>query len=313
MSEWFTDDFKRSRVAFAKFNVKLDSPSKDGYLRRLSFRNGGQIFFTADALPLNSATARSLAHDKLATYQVLEEMDIVVPNGFAFFASEFRQRETHVESHLLFERLPNDLLRRFPKIADKNLKMIVKPGQESRGYMVSVCKTFFEIMLCARDILTVCHYGLVQEYVEGPEYRVVILNDKPIVVYKKSSSRHEKHGKIKAKHSGQDILEINSPVRGDEGVLCPIPEVPQEIITIARRANGALGLRYSGIDICLPGNESPAVVLEVNSNPGFDALENDSNFDAQKVADEIARAVLELYASSRLKHYDRVSGVSNKL
>src|ERR1017187_2812494 len=171
MSEWFEDEFKNLQAAFAKKNVTLNSPSKDGFLRYYSI-NDKRIFFTADALPLNCSAARALAYDKLATYQVLTEEGIAVPRGIAFFAREYHQRQTKVEPQLLFENLLESVLQHFSNIAGTNSKVIVKPGQGSRGYMVKVCETLFEIQLCAKNILTECHYGLVQEYIEGPEYRV---------------------------------------------------------------------------------------------------------------------------------------------
>jgi glutathione synthase/RimK-type ligase-like ATP-grasp enzyme len=278
MNEWFGDEFKNLQAAFAKKGISLDSPSKDGFLRSFS-RNGKKVFFTADALPLNCASARSLAHDKLATYQALIEEGIAVPKGIAFFASEFHSRQTKAEPQLHLENLSKAVHEYFPNLMDMDFKVIIKPGQGSRGYMVNVCKTLFEIQLCAKSILAVCHYGLVQEYIEGPEYRVVILDDRPIVVYQKTESPFE-------------TKENNDPVRGDMGVSIPLNEASPKIINIAIKASRVLGLRYSGVDICLPLNARSAIILEVNSSPGFDALENDPDFDAQKLADTIAEALL---------------------
>jgi glutathione synthase/RimK-type ligase-like ATP-grasp enzyme len=194
-SEWFDVEFKSLQAAFAKKNVALNSPSKDGFLRCFSV-NGQRVFFTADALPLNSASAKALARDKLATYQVLIEEGIAVPRGIAFFGNEFHQRQTKVESHLLFENMAEAILSNFLNVIATDSKVVIKPGQGSRGYMINVCKSLFEIQLCANNILTVCHYGLVQEYINGPEYRVVVLDDKAIVVYQKHESPFEKEGTI---------------------------------------------------------------------------------------------------------------------
>jgi glutathione synthase/RimK-type ligase-like ATP-grasp enzyme len=284
---WFDDEFKSLQAAFAKKRVALNSPSKDGFLRRFSV-SGKQVYFTADALPLNSASAKALARDKLATYQVLIEEGIAIPRGIAFFGKEFHQRKTKVEPHLLFKSMAKTGFSSFLNLFAADSKVVVKPGQGSRGYMVNVCKTLFEIELCAKNVLTVCHYGLVQEYIEGPEYRVVVLDDKAIVIYRKQDSPFEK----------KRNWEIRNPVRGDTGVSIPIDKAPNEVVQIALKASRALGLRYSGVDVCLPCNTPPAIILEVNSNPGFDALEKDPRFDAQKLADTIVEAVLASYSTT---------------
>jgi glutathione synthase/RimK-type ligase-like ATP-grasp enzyme len=287
MGELFADEFKKLQTAFAKHNITLDSPSKDGFLRCFLPPNGDKrVFFTADALPLNSASARALAHDKLATYQVLTKENVNVPRGIAFFASQFRDLQIETEPQFLIENLRHAVLEHFPSIAGRHSKVIVKPGQGSRGHMTNVCETLFEIELCANNILAAYHYGLVQEYVEGPEYRVVILNNQVILVYEKSRSPHE---------TGGNISGINNPVRGDEGVTMSTKDVPLEVIDIALKASHILGLRYSGVDVCLPSKTALAIILEVNSNPSFDALEKDRDFDAQQVADTIAEAVLATY------------------
>ncbi len=279
ISSDLADGYENLRIAFEKLGVKMDSPSMDGFLRRILFPDGRKIFFTANALPLNCASAVSLAHDKLATYQVLIEEGIAIPKGIAFFASEFHRRQTQAEPQLLLENLPSAILEHFPDITAANFKVIIKPGQGRCGYMVNICKTLFEIQSFARDILTSFHYGLIQEYINGPEYRVVILDENPIIIYQKCLSRLEKG-------------ENDNPVRGDTGISIELAKAPFEVIEIAKKAHRALGLRFSGIDVCLPQNIPPAIVLEVNSSPGFDALEDDFNFDAEKLAGIIAKAVL---------------------
>jgi glutathione synthase/RimK-type ligase-like ATP-grasp enzyme len=286
VNECLAAGYANLQKAFAKLDVWLDSPSIDGFLRCLTFRNGRRIYFSAYALPLNSAYAQSLAHDKLATCQLLDEQGFAVPKGIAFFKREFHDHETKAESDLLIENLPKAVSQYFPAIGDGKCKVIVKPGRESRCYQVKVCRTLAGIMEHAEEVLDTDHYGLIQEYVETPEYRVVVLDDEILCVYLKQPRKLDEEGKPKVKKHHQNTS-------GPKPVLVPPLDVAVEVRNIARNAHRALGLRYSGVDVCLPRGVPPAVVLEVNSNPGLDFLEICHPDEAQEVADRIARAVVK--------------------
>lgn len=97
---------------------------------------------------------------------------------------------------------------------------------------------------------------LLQEYVKyskGKDMRVFVVNGKVVGAMMRSAKKGEFRSNI----------ELG-------GVGAPIDPTPEEI-SIAIRAVQALDLHYGGVDIMR--SKTGPVVLEVNSNPGFKALE----------------------------------------
>jgi glutathione synthase/RimK-type ligase-like ATP-grasp enzyme len=265
--------------AFEQCGAQLDSPSKDGYFRRILQPGKKPIVFTSDALPLNSAAAQSLARDKLATYQLLEEQKIKIPKGTAVFARKFHGRETHVEKFLLIDNLKDSVRELFPQVEGQGCKVICKPGRESQSFLVKVCTSVAGVERHMRKILQIGHYGFVQEYVRTPEYRLVLLDDQILFCYLKPPRELEEEGKTKKKKHHKKPM------------LIPLKNVSIDVKRIAQAAHSATGLRYSGVDVCLPRGKAP-VILEVNSNPGLDFIEKYHKTLARTVANKVVRSIL---------------------
>jgi len=272
MNPYLLAGFNVLKEAFATYDARMESPSIDGYVRRVSLPNGRSIVFTADGNPLNSAAAHSLANDKLAAYQVLSSMGVRVPFGVAFFAPVYEDRDTHSDAHLLFTE-PNVSLY-FPFI-DSSCVVMVKPGKRCRSFLVKACRTLEEVKVHAEKVLAVDPYVLIQEYIAPPEYRIVILDEEVLLAYRKQERTIAEGGRR---------VEREKPV---------IVNPADEIIQVARKSHSALGLRYSGVDVCHPASSGPAVVLEVNANPGLDFLYECYPVLAKDIASKVARRVCE--------------------
>ncbi|MFA5947624.1 MAG: RimK family alpha-L-glutamate ligase [Candidatus Gracilibacteria bacterium] len=97
---------------------------------------------------------------------------------------------------------------------------------------------------------------VLQEYVKysrGKDIRVFVVNNRVVGSMQRSAKKGEFRSNI-------ELGGIGTPV-----------EITEEENSIALRATQALDLNYSGVDI-MRSKDGP-VVLEVNSNPGFKALE----------------------------------------
>lgn len=97
---------------------------------------------------------------------------------------------------------------------------------------------------------------LMQEYVKyskGKDIRIFVVNGKVVGAMMRSAKKGEFRSNI-------ELGGVGTPV-----------ELTSEEITIALRAVQALDLDYAGVDVMRSKNGP--VVLEVNSNPGFKALE----------------------------------------
>lgn len=186
---YFEARFRRFKAAFEKLGfLPIESPSGDDYLVRVIL-DGRPLVFSAEALPINSAAAQMLARDKLSTYQILIGSGVRVPRGLAFFAAVDRGRPTGVEEHLLVGNLRPRLVAAFPEVMHSSCRMVVKPGRESHGIGVGFPCGLQRVLEAAPKVLEYGRYGLVQEFVDGNEYRIVILDESVLVKYRKHGAR----------------------------------------------------------------------------------------------------------------------------
>jgi len=103
---------------------------------------------------------------------------------------------------------------------------------------------------------------LLQQYVKyskGKDIRIFVINGKVAGTMMRSAKRGE--------------FRSNIELGGKGGPA----EITEEEAAIAVRAVQALDLHYGGVDI-MRGKDGP-VILEVNSNPGFKALEESTGSD----------------------------------
>ncbi|MFA6305792.1 MAG: RimK family alpha-L-glutamate ligase [Candidatus Gracilibacteria bacterium] len=113
------------------------------------------------------------------------------------------------------------------------------------------------------------------KYAKGRDFRIFVVNGKIVGSMMRSAKRGEFRSNIELGGKGMNV------------------EITEQEADIAIRSVEALGLEYGGVDV-IRANGSP-VVLEVNSNPGFKALEEATGKD---IAKEIVTYAVE-YASKR--------------
>ena len=330
----FGPRMQRWKRAFEKLGAEIESPSGDGYVLRVS-KGQSALCFPSDALPLNSASGHALARDKLATYQLLERHGVRVPAGVGFFAVLSRERSNRVERERLITNLEPAVLGALPGLrADPQTRLIVKPSAESHGIGVRLCRGMEEVQAAAAETLKYGRCGLVQEFVEGPEYRVVLLDGEVLLAYCKRNPILKGDGRSTERELIADFnrslgaqsgsLDTGNlpPLEAREWQLDRVPEegeilelgvelqnlchgswpelltaIPDPILEICWRAHRVLGLRYSGIDVRMaPGQ--PPTVLEVNGNPGYDFLERTQPELVGRVIDKLAFEIARVMTGS---------------
>ncbi|MFA4891011.1 MAG: RimK family alpha-L-glutamate ligase [Candidatus Gracilibacteria bacterium] len=124
---------------------------------------------------------------------------------------------------------------------------------------------------------------MIQEFVKysrGKDIRVFVIGGKVVGTMMRSARRGEFRSNIELGGKG-------SPV-----------EITEEEKEISLRAVQALDLEYAGVDLLR--SKSGPVVLEVNSNPGFKALESSTGVD---IANSIVEYAVE-YAKSNAPMFD---------
>lgn len=316
VAAWIRPGRERWREALAARELSLQDLSGDGFVNRIEV-DGRSVVFTALALPLNTAAAHVLAEDKLSTYQVLAACEIRVPAGFAFFGDRYRETALEVGPEARVAGLPARVREVFPRFEqDARVRLVVKPGRGSRGSGVSICRTVAEVCSAADVALRLGHYGIVQEYVPGVEYRVNLLDDELLVGYAKlpptvvgdgKKTLRELVAELQARIGRVVRVALEAPDRvvpaGERVCLDAhalnlsvggVPNLemppPPAVLDIARRAAAAIGIRYCGVDV--RWHEGEAWVLEINGNPSFDVLAQFYPEIGRDIARRVMRAVL---------------------
>ncbi|MGR3320034.1 MAG: D-alanine--D-alanine ligase [Candidatus Anammoxibacter sp.] len=162
------------------------------------------------------------------------------------------------------EKLSNDLdLMKFVKLVKlvKSLGMpvVVKPATDGSSIGVQIVKDTSELESALECAGKHGNQIVVEKYIEGREFTVGILIDKPlpIVEIKPESCFYNYCSKYEDHHT-EYITSVDLA-----------PDVYKEMQVLALRAHSALGCRdLSRVDIILGANGNP-YLLEVNTIPGF--------------------------------------------
>ncbi len=281
-----------------------------GYLCEIS--NGhSRLVLGAGSLsswPANSAAAASLASDKAFSALVLRERGIAVPAGETIFLSD-RFAGVRAPGR---ERADCGALS-----ARLGWPLVAKPNNGSRGAFVQLCSTPSELELHLDRMSHRYDIGLLQEYLEGDEYRVFVYNG---AVFSFRKRRLELIGNgsntvaelvadynVDLTRLGLDPIQSNSSELSSSLLSCgfdlsTVPPsgfrfpigiranlaaggAPEAFTTdtspalaqLACDAVAALGLVVGGVDIIRTARGD--VVLEVNSNPTISSLETVGRLD----------------------------------
>ena len=131
---------------------------------------------TINSWPLNSAGAATLASDKAFTARVLSDRGILTPKSESLFLSarysELRAagRERDVAPALA---------------ASLGWPIIAKPNNGSRGAFVQLCYDEGDLQLHLSKMEARYDIAILQEYIEGSEYRVFVFEGDAVFSYKK--------------------------------------------------------------------------------------------------------------------------------
>jgi len=214
-------------------------------------RIGGFITFYAcavlsqfemmDVYSLNNSDSIITARDKLKSFQILSKAGVSLPTtGFANSPDD--------RDHVI------DLCGGAPLV----LKLL--EGTQGKGVVLAQTRKAAESVIDAFRSMYV--NILVQEYVAGPngaDIRCFVVGDRVLATMK----REPKEGEFRSNlHRGGFASKV---------------EITREEKEIAIKASKTMGLSVSGVDIMR--SKSGPVVLEVNSSPGLEGIENITKVD----------------------------------
>lgn len=279
----------------------------DGYLFEVRDGARAATFAAGSGTPyaLNDARAASIARDKAFCAEVLRGAGVPVLPGRMFFATE---RWARMRSP---GREPSDA-RAFAATAA--YPFFCKPVSASNGLYAEAISDAVEfedyLARVAREHFAI----LIQPFVRAPEYRVFVLNGRPLFSYFKTPpsvigdgvrtlaalvadmprdkdapslkprGRDDRGGKVtpeKVPVSGAVVVLDGPANRAAGGGASGLRDGAADALAkIACDATRAVGLRLAAVDVFdIVGDLSDLTVIEVNSNPMIATLEDHARWD----------------------------------
>jgi D-alanine-D-alanine ligase-like ATP-grasp enzyme len=254
--------------------------------------------------PQNNATAATLASDKYFTNRILEDAGIPTLGGDYFFLHD-RHRAHRPAGH---ER--EDALDYFGKLG---ATAFVKPLLGSRGDFAQALHGEDALIEYLQQVSLYYDSVLIQPVISGLEYRVFLLDDEIVYSAIKSppfvrgdgvrpirdlltthnaalrsrglspaavaAERDTSLDVVLPKGERRDIPgRMNLSAGGTMALQAPHSEA---VLTLARTAAHALGLRVAAVDMFteIGGDSDAMAVIEVNSNPSIRLLEQSNRGD----------------------------------
>lgn len=127
--------------------------------------------------PLNPHFAASLAGDKAWSYQALSQAGFAVPKGKHFFLSD-DWREYRPDGR--------DSAAALKYAAELGYPVFAKPNDGSSGVLAELLLTEAALKEHLAQIAKVSYVVLVQEYINQPEYRIFVIDDRVEFVYRRT-------------------------------------------------------------------------------------------------------------------------------
>jgi ribosomal protein S6--L-glutamate ligase len=191
--------------------------------------------------PANESEAIARSRDKLRSLQLLSRHDIGIP------PTAFAQRREDVRSAIR-------------KVGGAPVVLKLLEGTQGKGVILAETAKSAESVLDAMNVLK--QNILIQAYVEeagGTDYRAIVVGGRVVAAMRRQASPGEFRSNL---HRGGTA----------EGV-----ELDDLSTRTAIHAAQVLGLNIAGVDM-IPSREGP-MVLEVNSSPGLEGIENATGVD----------------------------------
>ena len=244
--------------------------------------NRQSILVNGESLPLPKfvfpRTGSGTTYHILAVIRHFERMGVVVINGSDATDNTKDKLYSHqilAQSHL---DIPKTMLLKHPIDIDFVEKHIGFPaiiktisGSYGRGVFLAETKKQFRQLLTMAELTKPSYNIIIQEFIKdtwGKDLRVLVVNNKVVGCMMRQATDDDFRANIN---------------RGGEGFPY---EVNEQIEWLASEASKALDLDIAGVDLLF--DEGGFKICEVNSNPGFEGMEN---YTKKNIAEEIVQFI----------------------
>ena len=196
---------------------------------------------------VNGSRAIAESRDKMRCLQVLTEAGILVPA--TVLTHNTRSLKAAVEA-----------VRGFP--------VVIKILQGTQGVGVMLVHTPISLGSVLDTLRTLKQDAMIQQFIvegAGRDIRAFVVGNKVVAAMKRTAPQGEFRSNI------------------HRGAKAEVIELPKEYQRVAIRAAQTLGLQIAGVDL-MESHDGP-LVIEVNSSPGFEGIEQATQFNvAQAIA-----------------------------
>lgn len=158
-----------------KIGAKVIIEPEWGIVSQIIFKNGRKRYSRYNSVDLNSLGASEIATDKDYANFFMKKMEYPTIEGRSFFsdawAKVIRSNRTIDKGYIYARKLG------FP--------VVVKPNSGSQGTSVSLVNTKTGFYRAMRAVFKSDRVALVQKYIAGKDYRIVVLDKKIISAYER--------------------------------------------------------------------------------------------------------------------------------
>ena len=141
---------------------------------QINFKSGKRSYFRYNTLDLNPVGASDIAKDKDYANFFMKRMDYPTIPGKTFFSDEWCKT---IRSKRNMNAAARYAAGRFP--------LIVKPNSGTQGQDVSLVHNQAELARALKKVFLHDRVALVQKYVQGRDYRIVVLDKEIISAYER--------------------------------------------------------------------------------------------------------------------------------
>lgn len=237
------------QLACQRRGLDCATASANGHVLRLA-RQGRPLYFLRNKHPFNDYVAARLAEDKGYQHELFSRAGIPVPATLQIFNPFADDRFNRYKTHGSIEAIAADVEQRF------TYPVLLKKYHSSlaQGVFLERCRAAFcrRLQLLCENSGYLDNILLIQEYVAGPEYRIVASQGELLLAYEKQGTG-----------AAEDLNPLHQA--GGQAVKVEEGELLRELGELTCRVAGVIDLGFYAIDL-IRAAAGPRV-LEINPNP----------------------------------------------
>jgi glutathione synthase/RimK-type ligase-like ATP-grasp enzyme len=224
---------------------------------------GKNIYFANATTPFNDESVARICKDKEFTYRLLKNK-VLMPQTTGFLDPECQEKYRKYLKYFSYSEITQEIFRVY------SLPLIIKKNAGAQGANVFLCTSEKDVSFALTTIYNKHSYlydyiALAQQYIPiKKEYRVVMFNQKIVLMYEKDASQATCTGNISPLHQ-----------ENSRAVLVKDTLLINRINNFLKPLFATLDLRFTGLDIILDDQNS-LWLLEMNSRPGFEHFIQDN-------------------------------------